>query len=83
VAWYGCSADSRPPYPNNETKSIKREGNAALSAPAKTLHTWYYRCMDRTLRVALDPTPDQAILLEERTRWLMVTFNMMAAHGIA
>jgi len=50
---------------------------------AKTLRIWYTYRMDRTLRVCLQPTPEQAALLAETTRQFTAVFNAVAAHGYA
>lgn len=48
---------------------------------AETPHIWYHRRMDRTMRVQLQTTPEQASLLAETTRQFTAVFNAVAAHG--
>ena len=64
-----------------------REGNAercpATTDNAKSRRIWYTCGMDRTLRVCLQPTTEQATLLAETTRQFTAAFNAVAAHGYA
>ena len=39
--------------------------------------------MDRTIRLRLDPTPEQAALLEETSRQFTTAFNLVCAFGWA
>lgn len=47
----------------------------------RTLGIWYNRSMDRTLRVLLETTPDQANALAETSRLFTLSFNAVCAYG--
>lgn len=54
-----------------------------LASDTKTRYIWYNCRMDRTLRVCLQPTPEQAALLAETTRQFTAVFNAVCAYGYA
>ena len=58
---------------------MRSRGPAPLDN-AKTRHIWYTYGMDRMLRVCLQPTPEQTVLLAETTRQFTAVFNAVAAY---
>jgi putative transposase len=44
-------------------------------------HIWYTFCMDRTVRIQLHPTPDQAKALDETIAQFTQAFNQVCAYG--
>src|SRR5258708_4750368 len=48
---------------------------------AKTRHIWYHYCMDRTVKIQLHPTPEQANALAETLSQWTSAFNQVCAYG--
>src|SRR5262249_10218224 len=44
-------------------------------------YIWYDVCMQRTIRLRLDPTAEQATALDETGRLFTLAFNAVASHG--
>src|SRR5258708_19914817 len=47
----------------------------------KTTHIWYSFCVDRTVRIQLHPTPEQAQALHRTLEQFTQAFNMVCAYG--
>ncbi len=47
----------------------------------KTTHIWYSFCMDRTVRIQLHPTPEQAQALQETLEQFTHAFTMVCVYG--
>src|SRR5580765_2370216 len=61
-------------------------GNAALPSfiaclLQKRIHIWYISCMDRTVRIQLHPTPEQAQALSETLTQFTAAFHQVCAYG--
>jgi putative transposase len=51
------------------------------SYACKTGHIWYNICIDRTIRIQLHPTPEQAQALKETLCQFTYAFNLVCAYG--
>lgn len=61
--------------------SIERPFNLNVLLIHNSIHIWYTFCMDRTVRIQLHPTPEQAIALDETIAQFTQAFNQVCAYG--
>src|SRR2546423_15630582 len=70
------------PSPSGDWEERKQPAGWIQSFSLTNLsHIWYTFCMDRTVRIQLHPTPEQAKALEETIAQFTQAFNQVCAYG--